>query len=102
MRPIIEDVRKVTKCIYNHPGVLHLIREYTNGKELVRLAVPRSAKIFLALQNVISSLTSLKQMFVSQLKSYSKKLNGQSVAYIVFDNHFFKAAIQIVKVSWEL
>lgn len=49
--------------------------------------------IFLTLQSVITSLTSLKQMFVSQTwldSTYSKKHDRESVAYIIFDNQFLQ------------
>lgn len=63
---VVEDARKITKYIYNHPWVLHLIREHTQGKDLVRAGVTRFATIFLTLQSILGALTSLKQMFVSQ------------------------------------
>lgn len=58
--PVVEEARKITKYIYNHPWVLNLIREHTKGKELVRTGVTRFAINFLTLQSICSLLTPLK------------------------------------------
>ncbi|XP_059077416.1 uncharacterized protein LOC131876340 [Cryptomeria japonica] len=100
--PVVEDARRITKYIYNHPWVLNLMRQHTQGKDLVRVGVTRFATIFLTLQSILAALTSLKQMFVSGewLNSpYSKKPEGEVVACIVFDNQFAQRAAEIVKVS---
>ncbi|XP_059063100.1 uncharacterized protein LOC131079406 isoform X2 [Cryptomeria japonica] len=100
--PVVEDARRITKYIYNHPWVLNLMRQHTQGKDLVRDGVTRFATIFLTLQSLLAALTSLKQMFVSGewLNSpYSKKPEGEVVACIVFDNQFAQRAAEIVKVS---
>lgn len=51
--PIVEDGRRITKYIYNHPWVLNLMREHTNGRELVRPGVTRFAMVFLTLQSIL-------------------------------------------------
>jgi hypothetical protein len=102
---IVEDARRITKYIYNHPWVLSLMREHTNGRDLVRPAATRFATIFLTLQSILGTLASLKQMFVSQLwldSNYSKKAEGEAVAQIVFDNNFSQKASEIVKVTSKL
>ncbi|XP_057851591.2 uncharacterized protein LOC131061784 [Cryptomeria japonica] len=100
--PVVEDARRITKYIYNHPWVLHLMREHTQGKDLVRVGVTRFAMIFLTLQSILAALNSLKQMFVSEAwlnSPYSKKVEGEVVACIVFDNQFAQRVAEIVKVS---
>ncbi|XP_057831727.1 uncharacterized protein LOC131042462 isoform X1 [Cryptomeria japonica] len=100
--PIVENARRITKYIYNHPWVLNLMRQHTQGRYLVRVGVTRFARIFLTLQSVLATLTSLKQIFVSRewLNSpYSKKPEGEAVAFIVFDNQFAQRAAEIVKLS---
>ncbi|XP_057871822.2 uncharacterized protein LOC131078166 [Cryptomeria japonica] len=99
---VVEDARRITKYIYNHCWVLNLMRQHTQGKDLVRAGVTRFVTIFLTLQSLLVALTSLKQMFVSGewLNSpYSKKPEGEAVACIVFDNQFAQRAAEIVKVS---
>ena len=89
---VVEEARTITKYIYNHPWVLRLVRDYTKDEELVRLAVTRFATIFLMLQSVLHHMNPLRQMFVCPKwlqSSYSKKVDGQSVAHIVFDIQFF-------------
>jgi hypothetical protein len=88
VKPVVEEARTITKYIYNHPLVLHLMRDYTKDKELLRLVVTRFATIFLTLQSVLKHMNPLRQMFVCQKwlqSSYSKKVDVQSVARIVFD-----------------
>jgi hypothetical protein len=103
--PIVEDARRVTKYIYNHPWVLSLMREHTYGKEIVRPAVTRFATIFLTLQSILDNLVSLKQMFVSKKwldSTFSKKSEGENVVRIVFDKYFADKADEIVKVTTKL
>jgi hypothetical protein len=105
VKPVVEEARKITKYIYNHPWVLRLMRDYTEDKELVRPAVTRFATIFLTLQSVLHHMNPLRQMFVCPKwlqSSYSKKADGQSVARIVFDIQFFDRATEIVEVTWKL
>ena len=105
VKPVVEEARTITKYIYNHPWVLRLMRDYTKDEELVRPVVTRFATIFLTLQSVLKHMNPLRQMFVCPKwlhSSYSKKVDGQSVARIVFDIQFFERTSEIVDVSWKL
>ncbi|KAH9310967.1 hypothetical protein KI387_026002, partial [Taxus chinensis] len=102
VKNVVEDTRNITKFIYNHTWVLNLMREHTNGKELVRSGVTRFATNFITLQSIATSLTSLKQMFVSTrwLESpYAKKTKAERVVKTVFDDMFAKQMEEIMKVS---
>ena len=91
VKPVVEEARKITKYIYIHPWVLRLTRDYTEEKELVRPVVTRFATIFLTLQSVLHHMNPLRQMFVCPKwlqSSYSKEVDGQSVARIVFHIQF--------------
>ena len=84
--PIVEDARRVTKYIYNHPRVLSLMRKTTKGKDLVSPAMTRFATVFLTLQSILDHILAMKQMFVCAdwvASSYSKKSEGEAVAQIV-------------------
>lgn len=66
VRPIVEEAKDITKYIYNHPGVLQLMRDHTKGKELVQSGATRFATNFLMLQSNFSLSIPLKWKFVSQ------------------------------------
>jgi hypothetical protein len=100
--PVVEDARRVTKYIYNHPWVLSLMRKATKGKDLMRPAMTRFATVFLTLQSILDHILALKQMFVCAdwvASPYSKKPEGEAVARIVFDDSFFAKAKEIVEVT---
>ena len=102
MSPIAEDVRGVTKYIYNHPWVLSLMRKTTKGKDLVRPTMTRFATLFLTLQSILDHILSLKRMFVCVdwvASSYSKKPKGEVVARILFDEKKIVNAKKIVEVT---
>ncbi|XP_057848877.2 uncharacterized protein LOC131059848 [Cryptomeria japonica] len=100
VRPIVEEASDIKKYIYNHLWVFNSMKDYTKG--LVRSGASRSVTNFLTVQSISSLLTPLKQMFVSQawLESpYSKNVDAERVARIVFDDVFANRAIEILKVT---
>ena len=69
------------------------MRKHTHEKYLVRSIITWFSTIFLMLQNIIGTLASLKQMFVSQEwpeSTDSKKVEGEDVTSIVFNNKFLQ------------
>ena len=62
---IVESSKRITKFIYNHAYVLHLMKKFTNNKELVRPAITRFATTFISLQSLLNSKWDLKRMFLS-------------------------------------
>ena len=102
MSLVLEDARRVTKYIYNHPRVLGLMRKTTKGKDLVRPTMTRFVTMFLTLQSILDHILALKQMFMCAnwvASSYSKKLEREAVAQIVFDDSVFAKAKEIVEVT---
>ena len=60
----IKKAKKITKFIYNHGVVLDLMRQdFTNGRELCRLAITRFATNFLRLQSMLRFKKEFRQMF---------------------------------------
>ena len=60
----IKKAKKITMFIYNHGVVLHLMRQdFTNGRELCRPAITRSATNFLSLQSMLRFKKERRQMF---------------------------------------
>ena len=58
VKNIVESSKSITKFIYNHASVLHLMRTFTN-KELVRPAITRFATSFISLQFLLNSMWNL-------------------------------------------
>jgi len=64
-KDIVESSKNITRFIYNHAFVLHLMRKFTNNKELVHLAITQFATSFISLQSLLNSMWDVKKMFVS-------------------------------------
>ncbi len=76
-------------------------KDHKKQKDLVRPIMTRFASVFLTLQSILDHILALKQMFVCAdwvASPYSKKLEGEVVAWIVFDDSFFAKAKEIVEV----
>ncbi|XP_022025478.2 uncharacterized protein LOC110926009 [Helianthus annuus] len=82
---MLEDVGKIPKVkrtieegiflvgyIYNHCGVLNMMREFTKNKELTRSGVTRFATTYLTLQSLHRQKSALRTMFTSDKWKESK------------------------------
>ncbi|XP_057829199.2 uncharacterized protein LOC131040321 [Cryptomeria japonica] len=99
VKNVVEDGREITKYIYNHTWVLELMRQHTDGKDLVRSGVTHFATNFLNLQSILHALPNLKRMFVSErwLESpYCRKPKADKVVKAVFDDRFAKLMEEII------
>ncbi|XP_042466280.1 uncharacterized protein LOC122048825 [Zingiber officinale] len=88
----IEHAKMVVKFLYGHGTILSLMRKYTNGKEIVRLAVTRFATLFLTLQSMYKVKRSLEQMFASEdwvSSPLSQTTQGKIVKKIVVNDPNF-------------
>ncbi|XP_059077215.1 uncharacterized protein LOC131068578 isoform X1 [Cryptomeria japonica] len=104
VKKVVEDGRNITKYIYNHTWVLNLMREHTEGKDLVRSGVTRFATNFLTLQSILATLPNLKRMFVSERwlgSPYAIELEAEKVVIAIFDTNFAKIVEEIINVSFE-
>ncbi|GLJ18817.1 hypothetical protein SUGI_0336250 [Cryptomeria japonica] len=102
VKKVVEDGRNITKYIYNHTWVLNLMREHTEGKDLVRSGVTRFATNFLTLQSILATLPNLKRMFVSERwlgSPYATKPEAEKVVIAIFDTNFAKIVEEIINVS---
>ena len=89
----IAHAKCITKYIYNHSWVLTLMREKTEGKELVRPAITRFATHFLTLQCLNSQQENLQKMFSFDDWTESRwahRQDGKDTKKKVFDNYFWK------------
>ncbi|GKV30763.1 hypothetical protein SLEP1_g39543 [Rubroshorea leprosula] len=100
----IGKARKVTKFIYNHSWVLALMRrDYRNGRDLCRPAVPRFATHFLSIQCLLKFKKELRKMFTSDAwvgSRYARSSVGKGICEIILeDKEFWSNCIVVVKIS---
>lgn len=92
---MLEDIGKIDKIkktlrkainlvgfIYNHGGVLNMMRNCTNNKELARHGVTHFATCFLTLQSVHNQKQALRSMFTSiewTQSKWAKEEKGKSI-----------------------
>lgn len=102
----IDAARKVTRFIYNHAHVLHMMRkDYTNRRDLIRPAITRFATNFISLQCLFKFRNQLRQMFTSDAwneMTISSTPIGEEIAGIVLDSSFWKNVEHILSVSESL
>lgn len=94
VRECMEKGKKITKFIYNRTWLLNLMRkEFTEGRELVRATITRSATSFTTLQSLFEHKVCLKRMFQStkwMSSRFSKLDEGHEVEKIVLNPTFWK------------
>jgi hypothetical protein len=111
---MLEDVGKIPKVkqtiqkgiffigyIYNHCGVLNLMREFTKNKELTRSGVTRFATTYLTLQSLHKQKAALRNMFASEKWSnskWSKERKGKQANDIIFTPSFWNHVLFTLKV----
>ena len=100
----IKKAKKITMFIYNHGVVLHLMRQdFTNGRELCRPAITRSATNFLSLQSMLRFKKERRQMFTCDKWlscPQAKTVVGKEISKIVLEDYsFWSQCKNTVKVS---
>lgn len=85
--PLVKDVvveaQKISIFIYNHKHVLHLMREATQGRELLRPSVTRFATTFLCLESMYEKRQQLRDMIHTTKWRNSKWPQNPQVKEIV-------------------
>ncbi|WCJ23211.1 hAT transposon superfamily [Euphorbia peplus] len=87
--------QKITKLIYNCIWLLNLMKEFTQGQELLKPGTTRCTSSFATLQSLLDHKTSLKRMFQSSKwasSRFSKSDEGKEVEKIVASATFWKKA----------
>ncbi|KDP28006.1 hypothetical protein JCGZ_19086 [Jatropha curcas] len=96
----MEKGQKITKLIYNCMWLLNLMKEFTQGQELLRPAATQCASSFATLQSVLEHRTSLRRMFQSSKwasSRLSKSDEGKEVEKIVANAPFWKKVQYVCK-----
>ncbi|XP_020988795.2 uncharacterized protein LOC107463415 [Arachis duranensis] len=90
----IKSAISLVSFTYSHSSTLSMLRQFTNGKELVRHAVTRFATSFLSLERLYEEKGNLRRMFTSDdwvRNKLSREAKGREATKIVirpcFWNH---------------
>ena len=101
--------KKITTYIYSRSMLLNWLRDFTKGRELIRLVATRFVTSYLTLSCLNEFKGELMIMFSSEQwrhSKFAKTREGKRIHAIVMDNHGFwllvvkclKAAIPLLKV----
>ncbi|ERN06086.1 hypothetical protein AMTR_s05529p00004610 [Amborella trichopoda] len=66
MKETLQEVRLVSRFIYNHFKILFLFREQSKKKEIIRLAITRFATDYLAIDFIREYEGAIKRLFTSE------------------------------------
>uniref|UniRef100_A0A1J3FQ98 DUF659 domain-containing protein n=1 Tax=Noccaea caerulescens TaxID=107243 RepID=A0A1J3FQ98_NOCCA len=98
---IIDQAKALTIFVYAHHKTLHLMRTYTDKRDIVRPGATRFATCFLTLHSLFEKKAQLKKMFGSdewQLCKHSKCAKGATSYEIVMSIGFWNSMMVILKV----
>lgn len=99
---VVDKASSMTKYVYNHCYPLHLMRKFTNGKEILRPAPTRFATNFIALQSIFAQKDALHAMVLSRdwtTSAYAKDKKGKKFKEDVLDQEFWKNCATICKIT---
>lgn len=94
IREIIEQARTVTRIIYNHIGVLNLMRKFTYGNDILQPAFTAHSTNFATMSRIAELKPHLQAMVTSSEWnecSYSKEAGGLAMTETINDEGFWKA-----------
>ncbi|KAL8520588.1 hypothetical protein ACS0TY_011211 [Phlomoides rotata] len=97
----LKQAMSVTAYVYVRPGVVNMLRSFTDQKELCRVGVTRFATAFLTLQRMLELKPNLRTMFSSEQwtqSKWSKELDGKKVARIIISAKFWNSVVYILKI----
>ncbi|KAF1862930.1 hypothetical protein Lal_00009311 [Lupinus albus] len=98
----VSHAANITKYLYNHCHPLYLMRQFTNGKEILRPAPTRFATNFIALQSILAQKDALRALVTSRewtSSAYSKDVKAKKCVEQVLDSNFWKQCADIVKIT---
>ncbi|KAL9663402.1 hypothetical protein QQ045_018788 [Rhodiola kirilowii] len=103
---MLEDIGKIPRIkgtiknaiilnsyIYNHIGVLNLMRKYTMKRDLLRPAITRFATTFITFKSLYDQKANLRRMFTSddwRKTKWSNEVGGRTCFKIVLMDSFWK------------
>ncbi|CAN6455122.1 unnamed protein product [Victoria cruziana] len=105
MKLTVERCQEITKYIYNHAYILNLMRKFTKGAELIRLAQTRFATNVLTVQSIVKQRATLRQMFSSDDWSAYQRVFKRKASVIVdtiFNSDFWESCVMLLKICLPL
>ncbi|KAG6535220.1 uncharacterized protein LOC122015432 [Zingiber officinale] len=99
---IIENAKAITGFMYSHATILNMMRNHTNGKDLIVSCNSRPAMSFIALKNMISLKENLRTMITSEewLDSpYSRKPAGLLITDLICSLNFWSSCVAIARIT---
>lgn len=107
--PVIDRVLKraiqMNSFIYQRPGLLNMMRQFTKQKNLLRPAKTRFATAFITLSSIHKQQDNLRKMFTSQewrSSKWAKEPGGKRAADTVLMPSFWNGAVYALKLSGPL
>ncbi|KAH7681554.1 Ribonuclease H-like protein [Dioscorea alata] len=101
----IEKAIQLVSFIYNHAGILNMLRKFTKRIELVKYGITRFATSFLTLQRMYNQNRNLRIMFTSESwvqSKWAKDVKGKHVAETILMPTFWNSVVYILKVMGPL
>ena len=111
---MLEDIGKIKKIkqtiekaiflvsyIYNHPGVISMMRDFTDNSELARCGITRFATTFLTFKSLHTNKQALRNMFTDErwtTSKWIKEMKGKRANDIVFTPSFWNNILFTIKV----
>lgn len=101
----IRKAMKLNAFIYTKPGMVNMLREFTNQRVLIRPAKTRFATAFLTLSRINNQKVNIRNMFLSKKwlqSNYSKDPVGRQIACFVNQASFWNTIVCSLKVAGPL
>ncbi|XP_050255037.1 uncharacterized protein LOC126700916 [Quercus robur] len=101
----LERAIQLTRYIYNHGGVLHMMREYTKQRELVRAGKTRFCTSYFAIKSICKQKHNLRAMFTFEewvRSRWAKEANAKQVVETILMSIFWNTIVYILKVMGPL
>ncbi|WOL14986.1 hypothetical protein Cni_G23767 [Canna indica] len=102
IQEVIKNAKVITGFIYSHALVLNMMRNHTNGKDLILPCESQAAMNFITLKNMISLKENLRTMVTSSewlASPYSRKTVGMLVTDLVCSLPFWSSCVAIVRIT---
>ncbi|KAK4581633.1 hypothetical protein RGQ29_025003 [Quercus rubra] len=101
----LEMAIQLTGYIYNHGGVLNMMREYTKQRELVRAGKTRFYTSYLTIKSIYKQKHTLRAMFTSEewvRSRWAKEANAKRIVETILMPSFWNTIVYILKVMGPL
>ncbi|KAF7146230.1 hypothetical protein RHSIM_Rhsim04G0084200 [Rhododendron simsii] len=102
VKAVLEKAKKVTRFIYNYNWVVNYMKNYTDGRDLLRPVITRFATNFITSESLVRYKIGLKDMFNStewKATRYARMQRAKEVRDILESKDFWTKAADILKVQ---